>query len=194
MLLVVALTGAEPTLDGGGEFALDIEVDVIEALSDIISLVGVPGRSCLDIDARLGCRDGGNCGGKADVTELGVALPAAGVSGFMEEAIRNVFGAFVDIGDWIEDADGVLGGNGGNAVEVDASFAGTSEGVLAVAFGTDIFRMPGRLSFLDGVWTAAEVIADDFLLAAVDDGFTLEGVGVAGAFAFGLSSAGKSSD
>jgi hypothetical protein len=99
MLLVVALTGAEPTLDGGGEFALDMEVDVIEALSDIISLVGVPGRSCLDIEARLGCRDGGNCGGKADVTELGVALPAAGVSGFMEEAIRNVLGAFVDIGD-----------------------------------------------------------------------------------------------
>lgn len=98
LLLVVALTGAEPTLDGGGEFALDIEVDVTEALSDIISLVGVPGRSCLDIDARLGCRDGGNCG-NADVTELGVALPAAGVSGFMEEAIRNVLGAFVDIGD-----------------------------------------------------------------------------------------------
>jgi hypothetical protein len=65
---------------------------------------------------------------------------------------------------------------------------------LAIAFGTDIFRIPGRLSLLDGVWTAAGVIADDFLLAAVDDGFTLDGVGVAGAFAFGLSSAGKSSD
>ena len=41
-------------MDGGGEFALDMEVDVIDALSDIISLVGVPGRSYLDIDARLG--------------------------------------------------------------------------------------------------------------------------------------------
>lgn len=48
-------TGAEPIkFDGGGELALDIEADVIDALSDSISLVGVPGRSMRDTEARLG--------------------------------------------------------------------------------------------------------------------------------------------
>lgn len=65
---------------------------------------------------------------------------------------------------------------------------------MAGTFGTDIFRIPGCLSLLDGVCTAAGVIADCFLLVAVDVGFTLEGVGVAGAFVFVLPSAGKSSD
>lgn len=50
-----ARTGAEPTLEGGGEFALEIEADVIEALSEIISLVGVPERSSLLIDAIFAC-------------------------------------------------------------------------------------------------------------------------------------------
>jgi hypothetical protein len=54
MLFVVVLTGAEPTLAGGGELALDMEADVMEALSEMISLVGVPGRSSLEVDARLG--------------------------------------------------------------------------------------------------------------------------------------------
>ena len=47
-LFVVCLTGADPTLLGGGELALDIEVDVIETLSETISLTGVPRRDgCL---------------------------------------------------------------------------------------------------------------------------------------------------
>lgn len=55
MLLVVVRTGAEPIkFEGGGELALDIEAEVIDALSDIISLVGVPGRSILVIEAKLG--------------------------------------------------------------------------------------------------------------------------------------------
>lgn len=54
MLLVVWRTGAEPILKGGGELALDIEADVIDALSDSISLVGVLGRSSLVTEARLG--------------------------------------------------------------------------------------------------------------------------------------------
>jgi len=57
MLFVVVLTGAEPTFDGGGELALDIEADVIEALSEIASLVGVAERSSFEIEARLGWRE-----------------------------------------------------------------------------------------------------------------------------------------
>lgn len=53
MLFVVALRGAEPIFEGGGEFALDNGAEAVEALS-VISLVGVPGRSCFDIDTRLG--------------------------------------------------------------------------------------------------------------------------------------------
>ena len=54
ILFVVVRTGAEPTFDGGGELARDKEADVIEALSETISLVGVPGRSSRVIDAKLG--------------------------------------------------------------------------------------------------------------------------------------------
>jgi hypothetical protein len=44
--LVVERTGAAPTLLGGGEFVLEaeIEAEMIEALSEIISLTGVSGR------------------------------------------------------------------------------------------------------------------------------------------------------
>ena len=45
--MVIFLTGAEPTLPGG-EFARDIEVDVNDALSDILSSSGVPGR-CIEV-------------------------------------------------------------------------------------------------------------------------------------------------
>jgi hypothetical protein len=53
MLLVVVRKGAEPTFVGGGELARDIEAEVIEALSDTASLVGLLGRSSLETDARL---------------------------------------------------------------------------------------------------------------------------------------------
>lgn len=61
MLFVVVLKGAEPIFAGGGVFALDKGADAVEALS-VISLVGVPGRSCFDIETRLGWREGGNWG------------------------------------------------------------------------------------------------------------------------------------
>ncbi len=50
---MVARTGAEPTFVRGGELARDIEAEVMEALSDTASLVGLPGRSSLETDARL---------------------------------------------------------------------------------------------------------------------------------------------
>ena len=68
MLFVVALSGAEPIFDGGGELVLDNGADVVEALS-VTSLVGVPGRSFFDIEAILGCREGGNCGACIDIAE-----------------------------------------------------------------------------------------------------------------------------
>jgi len=54
---VVNLTGAEPTFEGGGEFALEIDTDVVEALSEMISLTGLPDLSSFAIDAILGWRD-----------------------------------------------------------------------------------------------------------------------------------------
>jgi hypothetical protein len=53
MLFVVVRTGAEPIFVGGGELARDIEAEVMEALSDTASLVGLLGRSSLETDARL---------------------------------------------------------------------------------------------------------------------------------------------
>jgi xanthine/CO dehydrogenase XdhC/CoxF family maturation factor len=99
MLFVVDRTGADPTLVGGGELALDIDVDVIETLSDIASLVGVPGRSSRETEARLGWREGGKCGGNIDVTEDGVLLPVAGISVLGVEVSRKVFGAVLSSGD-----------------------------------------------------------------------------------------------
>ena len=81
-----------------------------------------------------------------------MALPAVGVSVFAVDVIRNGFDAFLDTGDWVEEADGVLGGNGGNAAPAEESLAGTSEGVLVETFGgTEILRIPARLSPLEGV-------------------------------------------
>ena len=52
--LVVCRTGAVPILVSGGELARDIEVDVKEALSEILSLIGVPGPWT---DVKLGRRE-----------------------------------------------------------------------------------------------------------------------------------------
>ena len=89
MLFVVALSGAEPIFDGGGELVLDKGADVVEALS-VISLAGVPGRSFFDIEAKLGFREGGNIGPCIDIAEGGVAI-AVCVSARGAEATRNTF-------------------------------------------------------------------------------------------------------
>lgn len=209
---MVILTGAEPTLDGGGELALESEADVTEALSEMASLVGVPGRSCLDIEARLGWREG-KTGGNVEVTDDGVALPAVGVSAF-EGTSRKVFGVFRTKGDCAEIADGVLGGKGGNAeaaVEEEADeeatvdLLGGSEGVVVVLSagfeGTEILRIPGggRFSLLGAVGVATTTDAGVGVAGAV---FLLLTAGVlggllgvtGGALAFPESKAGKSSD
>lgn len=54
-LFDTCLTGADPILTGGGVFAREIEAEVNDALSDILSLIGVPG-TCTD--ARLPLREG----------------------------------------------------------------------------------------------------------------------------------------
>jgi len=68
--LVVDRTGAEPTLVAGGELGLESEFEVIEALSEIISLTGVLGRSLRDSDTMLGCLLGGRkFGGIVEVAD-----------------------------------------------------------------------------------------------------------------------------
>jgi hypothetical protein len=99
MLLVVTRTGAEPTFGGGGELARDIDADVIEALSEMISLVGVPGRSSLELDAMLAWREDTMVCGNIEVVEDGVALLAGGNSDFGVGTSLNVFGAFLARGD-----------------------------------------------------------------------------------------------
>ena len=54
--LETCLTGAVSTLLGGGELARDSDVEVSDALSEILSLIGVPG-ACTE--AKLGRRDNG---------------------------------------------------------------------------------------------------------------------------------------
>ena len=90
-LLVVCLTGAIPTLPGGGEFARDMDAEVIDALSDISSPIGVAGRL---IEARLGCLDGSlpaptglaATGGRAELSAVD------GVSAFWVGRTRIVLG------------------------------------------------------------------------------------------------------
>jgi hypothetical protein len=150
MLLVVVLRGAEPIFDGGGELALDIGADVVEALS-VISLAGVPGRSCLDIDARLGWREGGNGGACIDVADDGV-VTASGASALGVDATRNIFaGPPRDIGDCKGAAGSVLADNGGKAEELMAEFAPVS-GTADTDFpGTEIFARPGGGRFSLGL-------------------------------------------
>lgn len=88
----------------------------------------------------------------------------------------------------------MLGGNGGYAAVVEGSLAATSAGALdADCEGTEIFKIPRRLSVLDGVVTAAGVV-DAFLPVTVEAGLVVSllgvGVGVDGIVA---SRAGKSS-
>ena len=206
MLLVVILTGAEPTLDGGGELALEIEADVTEALSEIASLVGVPGRSCLEIEARLACLVGRG-GGTTEVTDDGVGCPEVGVSTLsaLEGTRRSVFGVFRARGDCTDD-DGVLGGKGGNADVATTCLLGvsvTAAGFAAGLEGTEIFRIPGCVRFslfgaVGGFAAGAGVVAiEAFLIAGVAGAFTALGllaIGVAGVFAVPGVSAGKSSD
>jgi len=103
-------------LDGGGEFAREMETDVVEALSDMISLVGLPERSSFAIDAILGWRDDWEFKGYVETADDGVML-LVGVSALV---VGNAFEAFAvitfgrGVGPWATDTNGVLGGNAGN--------------------------------------------------------------------------------
>ena len=84
-------------------------------------------------------------GGNIDVTEVGVALPALGVSVFGVEVTRRLLVMFLARGDWIAGSV-VLVGSGGNAagattpLEVESAAAGT----LGFA-GTEMFRLGAGL-------------------------------------------------
>lgn len=203
MLLVVVLSGAEPIFDRGGEFALDIGAEAVEALS-VISLVGVPGRSYFDVDARLGWREGGNDGVCIDVAEDGVA-PAADVSVLGEDATRRTFaGPPRGIGDCTGAADGVLAVNGGNAEELTVEAAVASGTPDADFPGTEIFARPARSRLSFGLMAGccigmlSDVKFDIFLFtdmekAAFTGVATFEEPPCDVGFALLLSRAGKSS-
>lgn len=76
--LVRCLAGAVPTLPGGGELARDTDVEVIDTLSEIRSLTGVPGGFTED---RLPRRDG-KFAEEFPSLEVALAWPLGGVSFF----------------------------------------------------------------------------------------------------------------
>jgi hypothetical protein len=177
MLFVVVLKGAEPIFVGGGVFALDKGADAVEALS-VNSLVGVPGRSCFDIDTRLDWREGGNWGACVDVAEDGVAT-AGVVSVRGAEATRSIFAELaLATGDCKGAVDGVLADNGGKAEELIAGLI-PSVAPDKVFPGTEIFRSPGGGRFSTPLLAAAGTAAVPY----VEEGIFLPVTVEAGTFA-----------
>lgn len=144
-----------------------------------------------------------------EVTEDGVALPAAGISVFGVDVRRKVVGALRDNGDWIDVTEGVLVGRGGNADGGTADLPGVAGpvGVLVEGFvGTEMFRpAAARFSTAFGVddCGVCKLLTgtSDFLLVEVATitlaaFFLVEIAGVADVLALllPLSRAGKSSD
>ena len=165
--------------------------------------MGVPGRSSLEFDAMLACREGAKFCGNMEVVDDGVALPAGGTSVLGVGTSLNVFGAFLVSGDWT--AAGVLVGSGGKAEGAIADLgvvSGATAGLATGLEGTEMFRIPARFSFAFVVPGAAGA-----LLAEVTAGFltvVVTGIALVGAvvlvaagvvvdFALLFSRAGKSS-
>jgi hypothetical protein len=99
---------------GGGELALDIDVDVTEALSEIISLMGVPG---ILTDAMLACRDLSlSTEGKWGTDEAEGVGRDGGTSLFGVGTTRNVLGAMVRL---MGDPEIAVAGLAGTDVVVD---------------------------------------------------------------------------
>jgi hypothetical protein len=169
----------------------------------MISLVGVPGRSSLEFDAMLACREGAKFWGNMDVVDDGVALPVGGISVLGVGTSLKVFGAFLASGDWT--AAGLLVDSGGKAIGAIADLgvvSGATAGLEAGLEGTEMFRIPARFSFAFVVLGAAgallvEVTADFLTVAAT--GIALVGAvvlvsaGIVVDLALLFSRAGKSS-
>lgn len=198
ILFVFSLTGAEPIFGGGGELALDSEAEVRDALSDIASLVGVPGPSSLVIDARLGWREVEMLGKKIEVVEDGVTRGVVIASGLAGAAILNVLGLLRGNVGW-----GTEGFKAGKSAGVTTGLIGgvsEEEDTLVVGFWpTETFKIPGIFFSLNLApdETELEGPVGIFLVASVGD-LTKVAPGVGGStalpFALLVSSAGKSSD
>ena len=109
-LFVTCLAGADPTLGGGGELARDKEVDVTEALSDIFSLIGVPGGW---IEEKLPQRDTCLLAAEpavAAATDGEAAAARGGVSAFGVGTARMVRVWFWRVTDGREVADAAVAG------------------------------------------------------------------------------------
>jgi hypothetical protein len=174
----------------------------------VISLVGVPGRSYLDIDARLGCREGGKGGACIEVADKGVKGPPTGVSVLGVEATRKTFAVPVrDNEGWIWATGGVVADRGNadeDDVTADLGVSGTPTALLTGFEEIEMFVRPGgRLFSLDFVtgWDTETVPVRGvivFLFDAADEAVfigveILAIIGVCTGFTLLLSNAGKSS-
>jgi hypothetical protein len=132
-LFVLVLTGAEPTLVGGGELGLDRDAEVRDALSDISSLAGVDGRSVRDSETILGCllKEGE---GSAAADRGNDTTGAAAASTLAAGTTRKVLGAVLMAGDETTGEAAVLGGSAGNAAALMTLLGATS--IVTGAFST----------------------------------------------------------
>jgi hypothetical protein len=124
-------------LDGGGEFVRDaeIEAEIIDALSEIISLTGVSGRMAEAATDRT-----------AGVDSMGVE----GVSVLGVDTSLRVFGAARVRGDGAETGVGV--GSAGKAESRSAGVLSAADGastflIWAALVAAAMFRMPGTGRF-----------------------------------------------
>lgn len=204
---MVVRTGADPILEGGGEFARENDVVVMDALSDIISLTGVPDLSNRVAEARLGWRDEGSPGGCIELADEGADMSVLGNASVLGVGnTLKVLGAFRMAGDKTLAEAGVLGGKAGKSDGADC-FTGVSPSVEfgSVSFIDCIARLRVGTAAVDrlvvdfgseGVATGIEVVLGFFLTAGVNAVGLLEVNGFAvgvGSFDLPGSSEGKSS-
>lgn len=206
---MVVRTGADPTLEGGGEFARETDADVMDALSDNISLTGVPDLSNRETEARLGWREGkGSPGGCIELADEGADTSALeGTSAFGVGNTLKVFGAFRIAGDETLAEAGVLGGKAGKS-DGTGCLEGVSPpfDVASVSFADCVARLRvGKVVAVvdllvvdlgpEGVATGVEVALGCLLTTGVAIAGLLEATGfiVRGSFGLPGSSDGKSS-
>ena len=150
---------------GGGELARDIDVEVSEALSEILSLIGVPG-ACTD--ARLGRRESGLLvtADEGSVTlgedDAGFAIGSAWVDG-ATRMVRGFGRLVVDTADCGVALVGVLGWDGIEALgSVVSTAIGSFDVDFDLPFSFELFLAAAMSSLLGGLFLS--LVLPAFLL------------------------------
>jgi len=130
---VTVLTGAEPSLLGGGELALEIDVVVNDALSEIFSLAGVSGRLA---DVGLGRREA--C--RLVAAEGRMLGEASGISSLESRIVRGCLGRATDACE--APVTGVGGSDRSRALEVSHPVSVGS--AFDASFAAAMSSLPGR--------------------------------------------------